>query len=669
MQEFDFLKSLEIIFIASAAVVFLLHKLKIPSLVGFLVAGVIIGPYGVGIVRDTHAVEMMAEIGVILLLFTVGIEFSMAKLVRMKKAVVVGGGVQVVLTIVLSALAAYLVTSDTNKSLFFGFLIALSSTAIVMKILAEKGETDSPHGRLMVGVLLFQDLCVVPLMLLVPVLSGEGISAGDVLLKMGKAALIVTVVLLSARWIVPGLLHQVVHTRSRELFVTTIILLCLGIALLTARFGLSFALGAFLAGMIISESEYAHQATSDILPFKDSFIGLFFVSIGMLMNIGYMLDNFSKITIVVAAIFGAKILTGVISGLSAGNPLRVSIHAGLGLFQIGEFSFVLAIAGRQSGLITDSFYQVFLSSSVVTMMVTPFVLKGAPSVAGWIASRRLIKRALRFRRVTEGEGFPRKKQKHVIIVGFGLNGRNLARVLKKAGIPYVVLEMNSDTVREMRKKGEPVYYGDGTSKEILHKLSVDRAKLLVVAISDPASTRRIVSVARHENPELYIIVRTRYLAEVDDLKALGADEVIPEEFETSVEIFSRVLHKYNFPRSVIMEMVDKIRSDSYTALRSVEIPRTHLFDEVQWLPEIEIDGYRIPDGSGLVDKNIGALQIRKKTGGTVIAVRRGPDVFINPASEFAFRAGDIILFTGERKSMENALNYFKSEEKSSPVIS
>lgn len=669
MQEFDFLKSLEIIFIASALVVFLLHKLKIPSLVGFLVAGVIIGPHGVGIVQDTHAVEMMAEIGVILLLFTVGIEFSMAKLVSMRKAVLAGGGVQVFLTIALSAVAAYFATGHTNKSLFFGFLIALSSTAIVLKILSEKGETDSPHGRLMVGVLIFQDLCVVPLMLLVPVLSGDVIDVAEVLLKMGKAAMIIAAVLLSARWIVPGLLHQVVHTRSRELFLTTIILLCLGIALLTARFGLSLALGAFLAGMIISESEYAHQATSDILPFKDSFIGLFFVSIGMLMNIVYMFDNFLMIGLAVALIFGAKIITGVVSGLAAGTPLRISLHAGLGLSQIGEFSFVLAIAGKKVGLITDDFYQIFLSSSVVTMMVTPFVLNSAPSVAGWIASRRLIKRAARLKRIGEGEGFPRKKQKHVIIIGFGLNGRNLARVLKKAGIPYVVLEMNSDTVREMKKKGEPIYYGDGTSKEILHKLSIEKAKLLVVAISDPASTRRIVSIARHENPDVYIIVRTRYLAEVDDLRALGANEVIPEEFETSVEIFSRVLHQYNFPRSVIIEMVEKIRSDSYTALRSIEIPRVHLFDEVQWLPEIEIDGYRIPEGSRLAEKSIGDLQVRKKTGATIIAVRRGPDVFINPAPDFKFNAGDIILFTGERRSMESALIYFRGEEKSSPMIS
>lgn len=658
-MELEFLKSLVIIFGVSAVVVFLLHRLKIPSIVGFLIAGIIIGPYGIGLVKDTHSVEILAEIGVILLLFTIGIEFSMAKLIRTRRAVISGGGIQVLLTIALSAVVAYPWTGNINKAIFFGFLIALSSTAIVFKILSEKGEVDSPHGRMMVGILIFQDLCVVPLMLLIPVLSGEGINIVDVAIRLGKAVLIITIVLLSARWIVPGFLHQVVHTRSRELFIITIILLCLGIALLTSRFGLSLALGAFLAGLIISESEYAHQATADILPFKDSFIGLFFVSIGMLMHVGHMSDNCLKIAITVATIFILKIITGMLSALVIGSPFRTAIHTGLGLAQIGEFSFVLAIAGKTIGLLSEEIYQIFLSSSVITMTLTPFVLYTAPSVSGWIASRRLLKKAGRFKRVSEGEGFPRKRHDHVIIIGFGLNGRNLARVLKEAEIPYVVLEMNSDTVREMKKKGEPIYYGDGTSKEILHKLSIDKARLLVIAISDPASTRRIVSIARHENPEIYIIVRTRYVAEIDDLKALGADEVIPEEFETSIEIFSRVLHKYNFPNNVILDMVNKIRSGSYTALRGIELPKRHLFEKYDWLPEIEIDGYKIPEDSHIAGKSIAELQVRKKTGVTIIAVRRGPEVFTNPEPAFKFNTGDIILFLGERKNMNVALNYLK----------
>jgi CPA2 family monovalent cation:H+ antiporter-2 len=660
-MEYEFLKSLVVILIASAVVVFLLHKFKIPSLVGFIIAGVIIGPYGLEIVKDTHAVEVLAEIGVILLLFTIGIEFSMAKLLRIKKAVIGGGGAQVLLTIALSAVVTYVAIQDVNRSIFFGFLYALSSTAIVMKLLAERGQTDSPHGQVMVGMLIFQDLCIVPLMLLIPVLAGETINITDIVLRMGKAVLIIVAVLLSARWIVPGILHQVVHTRSRELFIITIILLCLGIALLTSRFGLSLALGAFLAGLIVSESEYAHQATSDILPFKDSFIGLFFVSIGMLMSIEYIYANILTIATVVSVIFSIKLITGIASSLVIGSSLRSSINAGLGLAQIGEFSFVLAVAGKASGLITEDLYQIFLSASVVTMILTPFILNAAPSVSEWIADRPLFKKLSRGRKILEGEGMPRKRHDHVIIIGFGLNGRNLAKVLREAEIPYMVLEMNSQTVREMRKKGEPIHYGDGTSKEILHKMSLDKARLLVIAISDPVSTRRLVSIAKQENPNIHIIVRTRYLIEVDDLKQLGADEVVPEEFETSIEIFARVLHRYSFPRNVILDMVEKIRSNSYNPLRSVDIPRRHLFEKYEWLPEIEIDGYRIPDGSHLSEKTIKDLQVREKTGVTIIAVRRGKEVYANPEPDFRFKTADFILFTGDRKSMHEALNYFKGK--------
>lgn len=657
-MEHTLLKSLLIITGASALVVFVLHRLKVPSIVGFLVAGVIIGPYGVGVVRDTKAVEMMAEVGVILLLFTIGIEFSIARLARMKKAVLGGGGMQVLLTIAASAAAAHLAGVRLNTAVFFGFLAALSSTAIVMKLLADSGETDSPHGRVMIGILIFQDLCVVPLMLVSPALAGEGLRVVDILRPLAQAAGIVAVVLLAARWAVPLLLHQVVGTRSRELFITTIILICFGIAYLTSSVGLSLALGAFLAGLVISESEYAHQATADILPFKESFIGFFFVSVGMLMDLGYMTSHCLTIAGAVALIFAIKTAAAVGAVLLIGTSLRTSLHAGLGLAQVGEFSFVLAAEGKGSGLLPGDAYQLFLAASVVTMILTPFVLRVAPGVSAWLTSRTVLRRALHLKRA-EAEGSPRKRQGHVVIIGFGLNGRNLARVLKEADIPYVVLEMNSDTVQQMKKKGEPIYYGDGTSAEILHRLSIDKARLLVVAISDPVSTRRMVAIARHENPDLYIIVRTRYLIEVEELQALGANEVIPEEFETSIEIFTRVLARYNFPRGIITDMADLVRSGGYTALRMTEVPRGQLFEKCEWLPELELDGFRVPEGSHLEDRSITELQVRKKTGATIIAVRRGQEVVPNPPPEFRFRPRDIVLLTGDREAMDRALQFFR----------
>ncbi|MCE5194541.1 MAG: cation:proton antiporter [Nitrospiraceae bacterium] len=660
-MEFEFLKSLVIIFAASAFVVLLLHRFKVPSIVGFLIAGAIIGPHGIGLIRDSHYVEMLAEIGVILLLFTIGIEFSLARLARIKKAVIGGGIAQVSLTISLSAVIAYIFNKNLNQAIFFGFLVALSSTAIVLKILSEKGEIDSPHGRTMVGILIFQDLCVVLLMLLIPVLSGSGMNLIEIGFKTGKALLILTAVILSARWIVPKILHQVVHTKIRELFMITIILLCLGVAFLTSRFGLSLALGAFLAGLIIAESDYADQATSDILPFADSFIGLFFVSIGMLINLNFISSNYLNVLTAVGIILFIKIITGFSSALIIGSSLRVAINSGLGLAQIGEFSFVLAIAGKSAGLLSDGIYQMFLASSVLTMALTPFILRVSPSVSAWVTASHLVRKISMRKKYQDSESIPGKRQGHVIVIGFGLNGKNLAKVLKEASLPYVVLEMNNDTVREMKKKGEPIYYGDGTSKDILRKLGIEKARVLVIAISDPASTRRIVSISKKENPKIHIVVRTKYLAEVEDLRRLGADEVIPEEFETSIELFARVLNHYKFPYSVIQDMIEQIRSNSYNVLRNIGFS-DKLFEKYDWLSELPFDSYRIPENSDMIHKSIGSLQIRRKTGITIIAIRRSDEVFTNPNPEFSFNKNDIIFFTGNKDSINTAMKYFKKME-------
>ncbi|MEW6374783.1 MAG: cation:proton antiporter, partial [Thermodesulfobacteriota bacterium] len=543
-MELEFLKTLVIIFGVSAFVVFILHKLRMPSIVGFLLAGVCLGPSGFGLVQDVREVELLAEIGVILLLFTIGLELSLKSLKRISSTILGGGFSQVLFTLLATAAIAYPFLGKLNESLFTGFLVALSSTAIVLKMLFDRAEMDSPHGRLSMGILIFQDLCVVPFMLLIPILAGNQGSFTGLLWTMVKSATIIFVVIFGARWLVPNILHQIVRTRSRELFVITIILLCLGTALLTSRFGLSLALGAFLAGLVISESEYAYQAISDILPFKDSFNGLFFISVGMLMDFRFLSENLLLVLLAVLFILLLKTFTGFFSVHLLGHPIRVSLQTGLHLAQIGEFSFVLATTGKSAGLITESLYQLFLSASVLTMLLTPFILRASPGISVWMSSKRLLERLDRMRKRTEKEGLPAKREGHVIIVGFGLNGRNLAEVLKETSVPYVVLELNIDTVLEMKKRGEPIFYGDGTRLEILHKLGLATARLLVIVISDPASTRRIVQMARKENPRLYLIVRTRYTAEVEDLLKLGANEVIPEEFETSIEIFAKVLHHY-----------------------------------------------------------------------------------------------------------------------------
>lgn len=662
-MEFEFLKSLVLIFGVSAVVVFALGRLRIPSIVGFLVAGVLLGPHGFGFIRDVQEVELLAEIGVILLMFTIGLEFSLKNLMMLRSQVLVGGLLQVIFTTgLILLLSFFLLKQGLNAAIFDGFLVALSSTAIVIKLLMDRAEINAPHGRSSVGILIFQDLCVVPFMLLVPVLAGNGTGIEKIAFTMLKALIVVGTVLFAARWAVPHILHEVVKTRSRELFVITIILLCIGTAFLTSRLGLSLALGAFLAGIVISESEYASQAISDILPFKESFTGLFFISIGMLMNIEFLTANFGIVITVVFAILILKSITGMVSSYIAGQSLRVSMQTGFYISQIGEFSFVLAVAGKAAGLLTEYAYQLFLSSSVMTMLFTPLIVGATGPVSAWFVSKSILKRLEQMKRSREKELYPTKKSGHVIIVGFGINGSNLARVLKESGIPYVVLEINANTVRRMKKKGEPIYYGDGTSAEILHKIGIRRASVLVVAISDPAATRRVVQIARHENPDIYIIVRTRYVAEVDDLIKLGANEVIPEEFETSIEIFSRVLHHYHVPKNVITEHIDNIRKNSYSALRTVELPKKHLAERHEFLKDVETEIYLIKKDSHISGHSIKELHLRAETGATIIAVQRGEEIHQNPPPDFILKSGDVLLLIGKRKDINNAIDYLESDK-------
>lgn len=659
-MDLGFLKTLIIIFGVSASVIFLLHKLRVPSIVGFLAAGVLMGPHGLGLITNIGEVELLAEIGIILLLFTVGLEISLKNLKRIRSAVLGGGLSQVCLTLLTTAAIVYPVLQKWNTSLFAGFLVALSSTAIVMKMLFDRGEIDSPHGRLSIGILIFQDLCVVPLMLFIPVLAGKGGSPVELVWTLLKSASIIFIVVFGARWLVPNILHQIVRTRSRELFVITIILLCLGTALFTSWLGLSLALGAFLAGLIISESEYAYQAISDILPFKDSFNGLFFISIGMLMDLTFLEQNILFVLVGVAIILLIKTFTGFFSVHLIGHPLRISLQTGIHLAQIGEFSFVLAMAGKSAGLVSDGHYQLFLSASVITMILTPFLLQASPTISAWISSKKLLDRLDRMRKRAEKEGVSTGKKDHVIIIGFGLNGKNLAEVLRETSIPYVVLDLNNETVREMRKKGEPIFYGDGTRLEILHKLGLSAARMLVVVISDPASTRRMVRLARKENPRIYIIVRTRYTAEVEDLLRLGANEVIPEEFETSIEIFAKVLHRYQVPRNLLFDQIERIRRGSYETLRRVELPVKSFPEKCEIITDIETETYRMGEQTPATGRSIRDLKLRSRTGATVIAVRRNGGIISSPEPDFVFEPGDVVYLIGEREKVLRAIELFES---------
>lgn len=656
------LESLVILFGVSALVVFALYKLKIPSIVGFLVAGLLMGPSGLGIVKNPKEIETQAEIGVVLLMFAIGLEFSLNNLMSLKKLVFGAGGLQAILTIGLVGLLSYFYLGQSvNHALFHGFLITLSSTAIVLKMLLDRAEIHTSYGRSSVGMLIFQDLCVVPFMLFIPALAGSGGDGPAIAFTTVKAVFIVGAVLLAAHWAVPFLLHQVVSTRSRELFVITILVLCLGTALLTSWFGLSLALGAFLAGVVISESDYSSQAVSDILPFKESFTGLFFISIGMLLNTKLFLTNIEAIAWTVLIILVLKILTVSISAYAVGQTFSSGIQSGFYLSQIGEFSFVLAVAGLGYGLLDDRLYNIFLSASVITMMITPFMIRVAHPVSLWLSPRSVVRRVETVHHTASVKGIQSESlDDHVIIVGFGINGRNIARVLRESSIPYVVLEANSGIVKKARREKEPIFYGDGSGLEILHKAGIKKARVLVAVISDPSSTRRIVQTARQANRELQIIARTRLVAEVDHLLSLGADEVVPEEFETSVEIFSKVLHHYHVPANVIRDRIDDVWQHGYLAFRTMQLPKKFLYERPELLKNVHVETYLVKEGSGAVGSSLKDLNLRAKTGGTVIGIERDGIIHRMPPSSFRLNGGDVLFLVGMREDVHSAVSFLES---------
>jgi len=576
-----FLADLVIVFAVAAAVVFAFGLLRLPSVVGLLVAGVLVGPYGLSLVSDLHVVEVLAEIGVVVLLFTVGLEFSLSRLIIMLPTMARVGLPQIVGTTALVTVATWWYLGTLPQAVFAGMLVAMSSTAIVLKLLADRGETAAPHGRVAVAVLLLQDLVVVAAMLAVPLLASAagvrppsqatapvghaaGLFANPVAsVAAGLAA--VAAVLAVGRLLVPRILHEVVRLRNRELFLMTIVLACLGTAAITAQVGLSLALGAFLAGLLLSESEYGHQAFTEVLPFRDTLASLFFVSVGMLLDVRFLAEHAALVAVTVLAIVLGKTAMTAIPALLAGYPPRMSLLTGAALAQVGEFSFVLGSRGAEAGLLDRDDYQTFLAAAVLTMAATPLLAAALPGwldrlsrsrfYGGWLADRTL----------------PASRQElseHVIIAGFGLNGRNLAAALADFGVPHVVLELNPETVRRERALGLDIHYGDCTRAAVLEHVGIARARAYVLAISDAASTRRSVQIARELAPGVRIIVRTEYVLEVEELRHLGANEVIPAEFETALALFDRVLSIYDVPEATIDDRADRMRLENYGFLRA-----------------------------------------------------------------------------------------------------
>ena len=650
-SEIGILKDLIIIMAVALGTIYLAKKIRLPAIVGFLAAGLIIGPTSFSLIKEVHQIEILAEIGVILLLFTIGLEFSLNHLLQIKKYLLLEGGLQVFLTtglVVLSAIAFHL---PLRQAIFFGFLISLSSTAMIMKLYAERGEVNAPHGNAAVGILLFQDLCIVPMMLLLPALGGQGGKAVfPFLLIMAKSVLAVGGIVLMARILFPWIMKKMVATRIREAFTLTIILFCLGTAWTASLLGLSLALGAFIAGLIISESEFSHQAISEILPMADSFSGLFFISVGMLLDLRFVTCHLWKVILLGALILTVKgVILFLVTSITRRN-IRLAILISFALAQIGEFSFILAQSGLRFALINQDIYQLFLASSIMSMMVTPFLINCAPRIA--LGVQTLLGRWLPEEKPSLEPRIP--PEGHTLIIGFGLNGKNLARVLRESGLAYQIIDLNAENVRQGKKQGHPIMFGDATRKEILSQVAVDKAKIAVVAISDPAGSRRIVWQIKSMNPAIYLIIRTRLVSEVEELYRMGADQVIPEEFETSVEIFSHVLHRYRIPRNIINLQVNIIRNSGYRMLRSLS-PTSERLDDIQKIIALAVtESYLVTPDSPVIGQTLKDIQLRSKTGVTVMGIIRGNTSLTNPAPTIRIQAEDILVMFGSHEQLDHA---------------
>ena len=637
-----FVGELAALFAAGVVVAYLCYKVRLVPIAGFLLAGVAVGPGALGLVTDIELVSEIAEVGVILLLFTIGVEFSLGEMARLARPIFLGGGVQVALTVGAVAGIAVVLGVGVGAAVFTGFLVALSSTAIVLKVLGERAESDTPRGRVALAMLLFQDLAIVVMVLLVPALAGDGGSPVEVAVALGKAALVVAAVLIGARRVVPAFLDRIAATRRDELFLLAVAAICLGTAWAASLAGVSLALGAFLAGLLVSESDYAEHALSEILPLQTLFTAAFFLSVGMLLDPSFLWANLGW---VLAAAAGVLVLKAALAATGArilGYPLGVSLAAGLALAQIGEFSFVLALAGAEAGLFPGGLAageQGLIAVTVVLMLATPGLVALGPRLAQF--GRDIEDQS--DETAGGGHGHGVALEDHTIVVGYGPAGRRLGRVLGESGIPYAVSDLNPASLREADADGAPTVFGDAARAPILRNLGADRAKLLVIAINDADATRRIVAVARHINPTLQIFARARFLADVEPLTAAGADVVIPEELETTVRLFAHVLGAYLVPKEEIERQAALVRQDDYGVLRG-SIQEAHLM-VLQGLDEdgLHTRAVAVREGAPAAGRTLEELALRQRWGITVMAVRRGRQTVGSPAGAFRVEAGDRLV--------------------------
>jgi CPA2 family monovalent cation:H+ antiporter-2 len=558
-MHYPLLSNLVVIFAVAVAIVLLLRRVGIPSIAGFILAGVIVGPHSLGLVSDPDEVLRLAEIGVALLLFGIGMELSLDSVRRLWQPILLGGGLQVIVTTAVAA-AIFLASGvRAGVAVLLGCVVAVSSTAVVLSALRSRSEIDAPHGRVALGILIFQDLCVVPMILVIPLLAGGSTSPLTLLWTVAKAVVVIAAVIVGARLVVPRFLGVIARTRQRDLFVLSVFLVSVGTAWLVSTTGVSLALGAFLAGLVVAGSEYRHQAMSDLVPFREVFASLFFVSVGMLLSPASIAANAASILVMLVAIIVGKGVIAILAGLALRIPLRVCVLAGLALAQAGEFSFVLLSSGRGAMTMPQPLTDNLTVAVILSMLLAPLVIAVAPRVSAGVGWAPAITRRLGIRTPGERAESAAALRDHVIIAGYGLAGQDLAQSLEDFGIPFLVVDLNAENVRRAIQQTMPAYFGDVTSPEVLELLGARNARELVIVINDAAASERAVHAARSVAPGLPVLVRARYATDVSRLFLAGATQVIVAELEASVEITRRVLDRHRVAPRDVTPQIQRIR--------------------------------------------------------------------------------------------------------------
>jgi CPA2 family monovalent cation:H+ antiporter-2 len=657
------LEEITVIATVSVIVTLILGRLKLPVVAGLVLSGALVGPKALSLAHDPEAIEVIAEVGVIFLLFTIGLEFSLSRLKNIFRQVALGGLLQVGVTTLVTSLVCLSMNLSIPEAIVYGFVFALSSTALVLRTLGERGELDAPHGRFIVGTLIFQDLCIVPMVLIVPLLI-NGLDKPEtwqaIMLALVKAALVVVLLFAISRKVIPLLFRWVNASRSNEVFILTVLCLCIGTAYLTSLTGLSLALGAFLAGMIVADTDFRHRAMGDILPLRDVFVSFFFVSLGMFFDFQLLAEKPVEVGLLLLAFIGGKGLIAILAASFMRFPPRAAWLAGVGLAQFGEFGFIILQLAIQEGVVIENEIGTLLNAGILSMFLTPLLVYKAPHFTAGERALDPLAKLLRARSAEELEDRTVGHSDHVVVIGYGLAGRLLTNSLSRLKIEAVALEMNSDNVELGRKLGDPVYYADATSEEALGHAHVESCRAIVIMINDNQAIERVISTIARMKVEAPVFVRTQYMRGSEKLQNELPVNIVASEVEGGLEILSLVLNQLQIPRNLIIREVDQAREETMHSDREYSSSPLPL-EAHAGLKDLKVEKLIVTAKSRVAGQSPRNLDLAESTGVSILAVRRQDSLLVHRIADIIFEPEDLVYCLGSKQDMQVVTPWFDAD--------